>query len=354
MEERDVLAESGVQQNYIEAMARDERKIAMLRQYMEEADTDELIGTYNMLLEKKRFFETESGDSFINELNQEIEIRKSMSKIHRKKELIIATVMMAVAVICIIGAVHYFRNIIHEQQVYNESQEEIDNLRITLNIAEKKEKEEKAGTHVEEVYTSININGSERTVLDKYKDLYESNHDFIGWLNIPGTQLDCPVMQADDNKYYMKHGFDRSKSELGLPFLDMRNKWEEADDNLIIYGHNLKNGNMFGSLRYYQEKDYYNEHPIIHFNTLYEKGKYEIIIVALSKVAKRNEDTFRYYEFLNAENSQDFNHAMREMRKLECYSTGKDAEWGDKLLTLSTCNDFVKNGRLFIVARKIE
>lgn len=337
-----------VSDNNDDAAVRDEQKIAILRKSLENADTDMLVETYEMLLKKKRFFETQAGASFISELEQEIVIRNTLSKMDRKKEKIIATVMIAVAVICIMGAVRYGYNILHEQHIYKESQEQIDRLKIMLEI------DEESIAPDEEVYVSLNISGSDRNILKKYRKLYESNHDFIGWISIPGTQLDYPVMQTDNNDYYLNHDFDRDSSEIGIPFLDMRNKWEEADDNLIIYGHNLKNGNMFGSLKNYLEKDYYKKHPVIHFDTLYEKAKYEIIVVGLSRVANENEDVFRYYEFFNADSSREFNDALREMRKLQCYSTGKDAEWGDKFITLSTCNDFVENGRLFVVARKME
>ena len=347
MEERDVLTESdNTSDSGGDAAARDEQKISMLRKSLESADTDLLVETYEMLLKKKRFFETETGTSYIKELKQEIEVRKVLSRMDRKKEKIIAAVMMAVAVICIIGAVRYGYNIVHEQHIYEESQEEIDNLKIMLDIDE-----DSVGSG-DELYVSLNI-GSGKSILRKYRKIYQKNNDFIGWLTIPGTQLDYPVMQADNNDYYLTHGFDREKSEIGIPFLDMRNNWENADDNLIIYGHNLKNGNMFGSLKNYLNKEYYEKYPIIQFDTLYEKAKYEIIVVGLSRVANSNEDVFRYYEFFNAESSREFKYAIKELKKLECYSTGKKAEWGDKLLTLSTCNNFVDNGRLFVVARKM-
>ncbi|MCI8307226.1 MAG: class B sortase [Lachnospiraceae bacterium] len=347
MEERDVLKESDNKpDNNGDALARDEQKITMLRESLKSADTDLLVETYEMIVKKKRFFETEAGASYINELKQEIQVRNMLSKMDRKKEMIIATVMIAVAVICIIGAVRYGYNIFHEQYVYKESQEEIDNLKVMLDI------DESSAASEDDVYVSLDI-GVGKKILKKYRKIYEKNHDFIGWLTIPGTQLDYPVMHTGNNTYYLTHGFDRGKSEIGIPFLDMRNNWENPDDNLIIYGHNLKNGNMFGCLKNYLDKDYYDKHPVIQFDTLYEKAQYEIIIVGLSRVANTNEDVFRYYEFFNAESGQDFKHAIREMKKLERYSTGKKAKWGDKLITLSTCNDFVDNGRLFVVARKV-
>ena len=193
MEERDVLKESDNKpDNNGDALARDEQKITMLRESLKSADTDLLVETYEMIVKKKRFFETEAGASYINELKQEIQVRNMLSKMDRKKEMIIATVMIAVAVICIIGAVRYGYNIFHEQYVYKESQEEIDNLKVMLDI------DESSAASEDDVYVSLDI-GVGKKFLKKYRKIYEKNHDFIGWLTIPGTQLDYPVMHTGNN-----------------------------------------------------------------------------------------------------------------------------------------------------------
>lgn len=327
---------------------RDEEKINILRDKLKDGDTDMLICTYEMLLKKKKFFETEAGTIFTNELKAEIEKRQNLSKTDRRREWIIATIMLIVAVICIVGAVKYGYDVLHEQYIYRESQEEIDELKVMLDISPEENDEQG------HIYTSLNINGRTNNILKKYRKIYEKNRDFIGWISIPGTSLDYPVMQADDNEYYLKHDFNRNASEIGIPFLDKRNDIEGYQDNFIIYGHNLSNGNMFGSLKNYQDKSYYEKHPIIEFDTLYSKGKYRIVYVALSEVPEKNEDVFRYFNFINTETEQEFNYAMDEIEKLECYPIKRNVEWGDRFITLSTCSNFVENGRLFVVAKKIE
>jgi len=326
-----------------DAELRDNQKIAILRKNLKDADIDMLTETYEMLLKKRKFFETDTGAAYIESLKAEIEKRNNLSKMDKKNEKIIAMIMSIIAVICIIGAVYYGYKIIHEQYIYKESQEEIDDLKCMLDLSGQEEMKEHALLDI----------GPNKSILKKYRKVYEENNDFIGWITIPGTQLDYPVMQKDDNDYYLKHGFDKGDSEIGIPFMDMRNDWEMPDDNLIIYGHNLKNGNMFGSLKNYLDKEYYKQHPVIHFDTLYEKAKYEIVYVGLSRAANKNEDVFRYYEFINAENEDDFKVTMKEFKKLESYSIGKKVQWGDKLITLSTCSKHVENGRLIVVARKI-
>ena len=125
--------------------------------------------------------------------------------------------------------------------------------------------------------------------------------------------------------------------------------------NLLIYGHNNKNGNMFQELLKYEDESYYKEHPIIQFTTVDEDSTYEIIAVFKSRVYYKNEqNVFRYYFFINAENEEEYNYYVEESKKASLYDTGKTAEYGDQLLTLSTCEYSQEDGRFVIVARKLE
>lgn len=343
MEQKELEIESDSPQS------RDEEKISILKEKLKDSDTDMLICTYEMLQKKKNFFETEAGNEYIQDLKNEINKRQNLSKHDRQKELIIATILIIVAVIFVVGAIKYGYDVLHEKYIYKESQEEIDELKVMLDISAGEEPEE------EHIYTTLNINGKYSNILKKYRKIYEKNNDFIGWISIPGTSLDYPVVQTKDNEYYLKHDFNKDESEIGIPFLDMRNDIEGYQDNFIIYGHNLNNGNMFGCLKNYLDKSYYEKHPIIQFDTLYQTAKYRIVYVALSEVPDKNNDkAFRYFNFINTETEQEFNYAMDEIEKLECYPIKRKLEWGDRFITLSTCNNFVENGRLFVVAKKIE
>ena len=124
--------------------------------------------------------------------------------------------------------------------------------------------------------------------------------------------------------------------------------------NYIIYGHHMKSGNMFGKLDLYEDEDYCKEHPCIRFDTIYEKGIYEVMYVFRSRVYSEEEIVFKYYQFIDANSEQEFNSYMSEMAEMSLYDTGVTAEYGDQLLTLSTCDYQEKNGRFVVVARKIK
>lgn len=191
-------------------------------------------------------------------------------------------------------------------------------------------------------------------VLPEYQGLHEQNSDFAGWLTIPGTEIDYPVMQAvpESSDFYLTHNYDGQEDINGSIFLDSRNDYEQQDDNLIIYGHNMKSGMMFGGLKNYLDESYSLEHKMVTFNTIYEKAQYEIIAVCLSKVSQEGEEGIRYYDFINAGNEENFNHYLDYIKEMNIMSGDINASYGDRLLTLSTCNNYTEDGRLFLVAKK--
>ncbi len=191
------------------------------------------------------------------------------------------------------------------------------------------------------------------SILPEFEELYDQNNDLVGWLEIEGTQINYPVMQIeDDNTYYLKHNFNKKRDNNGSLFLDGRNSFAtNRDDNLIIYGHNMRSGKMFGTLKQYLEEDYYNEHQTITFDTIYEKATYTVVGAGLSQVSYQDEDTFRYYDFLDAENEEEFNKIISKLNKL-IVCGDMDVSYGDELLTLSTCNSYVEDGRMFVIAKK--
>lgn len=184
---------------------------------------------------------------------------------------------------------------------------------------------------------------------EKYTALYEQNDDFVSWISIDGTSINYPVMQTPDNPdYYLKHSFDKAYSDYGVPYVD------EAcavglSTNTVIYGHHMKNGTMFSALVNYADKSFFEEHPVITFNSLYGFGKYQII-AAFS--IDTNDETFRYNEFADGSKEQ-FDEFIAECMARRAYDTGYTAEYGDELLTLSTCEYTHNNGRFVVVAKKL-
>ena len=187
-------------------------------------------------------------------------------------------------------------------------------------------------------------------ILAKYKELYLQNEDMVGWISIDGTTINYPVMQTKNNpNFYLKHNFEKEYSDLGVPYIQ-----EDCDlaasDNLIIYGHHIKGGRMFGALEDYKSQSFYEKHKTIQFDTLTEQGEYEI--VAVFKTVAYSAEGYRYYDFVDAENEDEFNAYIEKCKELALYDTGVTADYGDKLITLSTCEYSAQNGRLVIVAKR--
>ena len=190
-------------------------------------------------------------------------------------------------------------------------------------------------------------------VLDEYKNLYNSNKRLIGWLKIDDTKIDYPVMQTTNNEYFLNHNFNQQSDRNGALFLDKDCDVLEPSTNLIIYGHHMKSGNMFGTLDKYSSEEFYKEHPVIQFDSIYEKGTYEVMYVFRSKIYSEEDVVFKFYQFIDAGSEQEFNSNMQEMASMSLYDTGVTASYGDRLLTLSTCDYYVDDGRFVVVAKRV-
>jgi sortase B len=191
-------------------------------------------------------------------------------------------------------------------------------------------------------------------VLPEYEELLQMNENLIGWVKIDDTVIDYPVMQTADNEFYLKHNFSDESDNNGCIFMDSQCDVAVGCDNIILYGHHMRSGKMFGSLNKYSKQSYYDEHPLIQFDTIYEKGVYQVMYVFRSKVYSEEDVNFKYYQFINAGSAKEFDSNMEEMAALSLYDTGVTASYGDKLLTLSTCDYLEVNGRFVVVAKKVE
>ena len=193
----------------------------------------------------------------------------------------------------------------------------------------------------------------ELTVLEKYEALYNKNKRLIGWLEIAGTNIDYPVMQTTNNEYYLDHNYNQEYDKNGSLFLDADCDVVRRNTNLIIYGHHMKSGKMFGDLNKYSSESYCKEHSIIRFDTIYEEGTYEVMYVFRSRIYNEDEIVFKYYQFFDASSEREFNSNMNEMAAISLYDTGVTASYGDELLTLSTCDYSEADGRFVVVAKRI-
>ena len=190
-----------------------------------------------------------------------------------------------------------------------------------------------------------------REVLPRFLELYQKNPDLAGWLTIPGTRIDYPVMYSpDEPERYLHANFEVSYSFAGLPFIDAA--CDPESGNRIIYAHNMLDGSMFRTLLKYQQKDFWQRNPVISFNTLYEEQEYEVVAAFYDKVYKKSDTNFKFYQFYDTSDQSSFDEAMAYYREHALYDTGVTAQCGDLFLTLVTCAYQTENGRFVVVARK--
>ena len=158
-------------------------------------------------------------------------------------------------------------------------------------------------------------------------------------------------MQCEDDEYYLHHNFQKEKDKYGCLYVRSIADLNTPGTNFIIYGHNMRDGSMFGNLDEYASEDFYREHVRISFDTLYEGRTYEILSAFSTRIQEESE--FKYYEFYQANTEQEFLGFYENIKKLSLYDTGVTAEFGDTFLTLSTCFGSAEDERFVVIAKKI-
>lgn len=274
-------------------------------------------------------------------------IKEELKKQERKRKLLVAcSICMALA------CFGYFGYTFYEARVNQAYYEDLASL-----------KEQEPTKEVTPPTVTINYEDEVVVVpeiLDEYKNLFNKNKDLIGWIKIAdknnkGTPIiDYPVMQAGDNDYYLRRDFEEEYDKNGSIFLDKDCDVIRRSDNLIIYGHHMRTGKMFGKLDKYSDKKFYEDHKYIEFDTIYEKGVYEVMYVFRSKIYEEDDIIFKYYQFIDANSEAEFDSNMRAMAEMSLYDTKVTASYGDQLLTLSTCDYYTDYGRFVVVAKRIE
>lgn len=238
---------------------------------------------------------------------------------------------------------------------------------------------EKRNTYLETVYrSSLSVsNPSSRldsnisaenenyyTLIAGASKLLEINQDVAGYISIPDTGIDYPLMQGkNDNDEYLKTDIYGNNLRAGSIFLDYRNVFDEVEngrpvkensDCLVIYGHNMRDESMFGKLKYYKtDENYYSKHPVIELNSNYRQYKYKIFGIFISDPDDNTDTFFDYWNTLDFQDKEQYFDFINEIKRRTIVNTNVDMEYGDKILLLSTCNNAVKDGRLVVAARLV-
>lgn len=285
---------------------------------------------------------------------------KTKAKI-KKIHVIIYLLLTILMVLSLMYVINFF-------SLKQEAKEQ-SNLLSTINVYEKETTKEATQNILESgeenVQTKVEQNGetisTENTIeqnketerMLQVKELQGQNADIVGWLEIENTNINYPVLQGTDNRYYMTHNYKKEKSKNGSIFLDANYNWNIPNNNLLIYGHNLGNGMMFQELLKYEKKSFYQEHPVIRFTTAKEDDQYEIISVFKSRVYYKSEkNVFRYYYFINNKSEEEYNQFVKNAKNASLYPIDATANYGDQLITLSTCAYYVEDGRFVVVGRR--
>ena len=196
---------------------------------------------------------------------------------------------------------------------------------------------------------------SQSSVQPTSRNLYLENADMVGWIQIEGTSIDYPVMQTPaDPNYYLKHDFEKHYTDYGCPCMQANCDALAPSDNLIIYGHNMKDGSMFADLAKYRSKDFWQSHKTVWFDTALGSCAYEIFAVIHTTVQADDADAFAFYRFVDAATPEEFADYVSACKARALYDTGIFAEFGDRLLTLSTCDNVANDGRLLVIAKQTE
>ena len=254
-------------------------------------------------------------------------------------------ILMWICLIVFCGSIFYLVDFNAQNK---KSQENLANLQDQMEQAEKDVADGKIN--------ASNIEGYPNDYLPKFYPFYLQNEDIKGWLKIDGTNVNFPVVQASDNEYYSRRGFDGEYDYYGTPYIDFECDVKTPSTNIIIYGHNIRNdGQMFNDLTKYKQLSFYQEYPTVSFDSVYKTGTYKIIgaFITNNTAEHDNGNIFHYNHFVNAETEEEFNEFIDEVRRRSIFDTPVDVKYGDELLTLSTCTYEFSDARFVVVARRV-
>ena len=244
-------------------------------------------------------------------------------------------------------------NSVTVDEVMGNEEENISNSETNdQNVGEKsKEDTNKEKTYKQETNQEKQQDSLKR--IAQMKKLKEEYKNIIGWIEIKDTNISYPVVQGEDNEFYLTHDYKGDKAERGAIFLDSNYDWNISGNNFMIYGHYMLNDEMFTDLTKYVKEDFYKKHPTIRFTTENEDAEYDIIAVFRSRVYnKSDKNVFKYYHFINSKSEKEYNNFIKNIKEASLYEIEETAKYGDQLITLTTCSYHTEDGRFVVVGRK--
>ena len=283
----------------------------------------------------------------------------------KDKDILISLTILLVTIL--VASSYYVISNLMKEKKENDMFKDLGQEIITDNLSNNVENnlQDKTDENTENNSNEIGQNSSQKSKTTNYsiadlKSLKIKNSDLVGWIKVDGTNINYPVMQNE--QFYLHRNFYKKYSQVGTPFLqedccineNSKTINSRTSDNLIIYGHHIKSGKMFADLVKYQNYNFYKKHKYIKFYTL-ENGEtkentYEICYVFKTTA---NENGFKFYSYTKFYDEEEFNTFIEKCQKRKLFNTGIETRYGDKFVTLVTCEYSQKNGRMIVIARKI-
>lgn len=214
-----------------------------------------------------------------------------------------------------------------------------------LNISSWKKDTNKNKSIKEEINKNIKINEETKEYIVDFEELKKQNSDTIAYIKIENTNIEYVVLKAKDNDYYLRHNFNKEYNVAGWIFADYRNKFDGTDKNIVIYGHNMKDGSMFSNLKDSLEKKWQKEDHTITLKTKDKETKYQIF----SAYTIEPEEFYIQTEF----NEINYKNFIDKIKSRSVYNYNVNIESTDKVLTLSTC-DGSGNKRIVVHAKEMK
>ncbi len=205
--------------------------------------------------------------------------------------------------------------------------------------------------NIQETFYDVELNentNDPQIIRPGFDTLLKENEDLVGWITMEGTQIDYPILQAEDNIEYLTRNFYKDENRAGSIFMDYRNDIESTGQNTILYGHRMKDGSMFEQLSKYQDEDFFKNHQTFQFDTLYESYEAEIFAVYATTT------DFNYIQ-TDFANDGEYEQLLARIKEESMYDTDVEVKASDQIITLSTC-DYVldeNEGRLVVQAKLV-
>lgn len=257
----------------------------------------------------------------------------------------LAIVFLLIFIISITYIIAYFYTTYKNETNLKELQSIMNTVRVVENKNIASENEPQNVNSYE-----VNQEKNNNAKIENFKELKKLYSNIVAWIEIENTTINYPIMQSNDNDYYLYRNYKNEYSRYGSIFLDYKYDFSKDSQNFLIYGHNNNDEMMFNELLKYQEKEYFEAHPSINLITENDITNYKIVSVFKSQVYSQDAtNVFRYYNYVDLSNEDTFTNYITNVKKASIYDIDIEPKLGDDIITLSTCEYSKPNGRFVIV-----